>query len=319
MDCQCSGMLAVAAGCRRVKFAMPNCSPAPAGLARMKSMIHGDHVFAQPGWESLLREHDLFSTSAFHACQQGVVVRQGTGSEVLRLELNGRGPARTLFLKKQWIATSAQFRNRIFRGTVFGMTRVRREFENLQRLRDWGLNAPAPVAYSEERRFAWLIRSSLLTEGVPNPVGLDLFIRDHLPTLSPGEQRRERGELISRLAEVTRRLHEHRFCHRDFFWRNIVLAEGRLDRIYILDMPRGYLWQDPLVGRAVDLAALDAPAIPFFRRTDRLRFFLAYLKHKRLTAEDKRLLRLVLKLAAPARKRQLRHVQSSDLAKVKSA
>ena len=301
------------------KFAVPNCSPVPNVLAKLIPMLHGDHVFAQPGWESLLREHDLFSTAAFHACREGMVVRKGTGSEVLRLELNGTGPPRTLFLKKQWIANSAQFRNRIFRGTVFGMTRVRREFENLQRLRDWGLNAPAPVAYSEERRFAWLMRSSLLTEGVPNPVGLDLFIRDHLPALPPGEQRRQRRELIHRLAEVTRRLHEHQFCHRDFFWRNIVLAEVRLDRLYVLDMPRGYLWQEPLMGRAIDLAALDAPAIPFFRRTDRLRFFLAYVEHKRLTEEDKKLIRIVLQLAGPARKRQLRHVRSSEAANVKRA
>ena len=202
---------------------------------------------------------------------------------------------------------------------VFGTTRVRREFENLQRLRDWGLNAPTPVAYSEERRFAWLVRSSLLTEGVPAPVGLDLFIRDHLPSLPPDEQKKQRRELIHRLAEITRRLHEHRFCHHDFFWRNVVLAEGRLDRIYVLDMPRGYVWRDSLLGRAIDLAALDAPAIPFFRRTDRLRFYLAYMRHNRLTREDKKLIRTALKLAEPARKRQLRHVRSSKASDVKRA
>lgn len=266
----------------------------------------------------MLRLHALFSTSAFHSCREGVVVRQGTGSEVIRLELNGSGPTRTLFLKKQWIATRAQFRHRIFCGTVFGITRVRREFENLQQLRAWGLNAPAPVAYSEERRFAWLTRSSLLTEGVPDPVGLDLFIRDHLPSLPPPEQRRLRRELIHRLAEVTRQLHAHRFCHRDFFWRNIVLAEGKLDSIYMLDVPRGSLWKDPMRGRAVDLAALDAPAVSYFRRTDRLRFFLTYVNHKRLTEEDKKLIRLALMLAGPARKRQLRHVRSSEAANVKS-
>jgi tRNA A-37 threonylcarbamoyl transferase component Bud32 len=282
-------------------------------------MFHGDHVFAQPDWEPLLREHGLFSTAAFHACRDGVVVRQGTGSEVLRLELNGANPPRTLFLKKQWIANSAQFRGRIFRGTVFGITRVRREFENLQRLREWGLNAPAPVAYSEERRFAWLMRSSLLTEGVPNPMGLDLFIRDILPAFPPEERRRHRRELIHRLAEVTRRLHDHQFCHRDFFWRNIVLADARLDRLYVLDMPRGFVWREPLTGRAFDLAALDAPAIAYFRRTDRLRFFLAYIGHARLTADDKRLIRLTLDLAGPARKRQLRHVRSAEMANVKNA
>lgn len=282
-------------------------------------MIHGDHVFAQPGWETVLREHHLFSTAAFHACRAGVVVREGTGSEVLKLQLNGNGQPRTLFLKKQWIATPAQFRNRIFRGTVFGMTRVRREFENLHRLREWGLNAPAPVAYSEERRFAWLVRSSLLTEGVPDPLGLDLFIRDRLPTLPYPEQVRQRGELLARLADVLRRLHEHSFCHRDLYWRNIVLAEASFARIYVLDMPRGFIWKDEQLGRAVDLAALDAPAPKYFRRTERLRFFLNYRGRRRLTTKDKVLIRAVLQIAAKSRKRQLRHVESAEISKVKSS
>ena len=36
------------------------------------------------------------------------------------------------------------------RGTFFGRSKARREFRNLWRLRRWGLDAPAPVAFGEE-------------------------------------------------------------------------------------------------------------------------------------------------------------------------
>ena len=56
----------------------------------------------------------------------------------------------------------------------------------------------------------------------------------------------------------------------------------------------------------MDLAALDSPAPHFFRRAERLRFFLLYRNHRKLDAGDKSLLRLVLRLAEPLRERQLR-------------
>jgi hypothetical protein len=57
------------------------------------------------------------------------------------------------------------------------------------------------------------------------------------------------------------------------------------------------------------LATLDAPAPWFFRRTERLRFFLRYRRHPHLTAADKKLLRRVLKLAEPLREKQLGRVR----------
>jgi hypothetical protein len=177
-----------------------------------------------------------------------------------------------------------------------------------------------------------LLRSFLISEGVFNPMPLDVFIRDRLPALPLEESRRVRRELIERLAHCTRRLHEHGFVHHDYFWRNILLSGGELTRFFLIDAHKGRCWRPggERPSRAKDLAALDAPAPRFFRRTERLRFFLLYRGHppsavavserpglasnasllprtgRQLDAQDKALLRLALRLAAPMREKQLR-------------
>jgi tRNA A-37 threonylcarbamoyl transferase component Bud32 len=178
-------------------------------------------------------------------------------------------------------------------------------------LRAWGLDAPAPVAYGEERSAGWLHRSFLISEGVHNPRPLDLFIRDHLPTLPSSEQRLLRRTLITRLADYTRRMHEHCFVHHDYFWRNILLNGTSLARFFLIDSHKGHCWKSWLESRsrAKDLATLDAPAPSFFRRAERLRFFLRYRGHPRVTRDDKHLLHLILQLAEPMRSAQLQRVR----------
>jgi hypothetical protein len=149
-----------------------------------------------------------------------------------------------------------------------------------------------------------------MSEGVPSPLPLDLFIRDVLPAMSAPERRKQQRDLIRQLADYTRRLHEHHFVHHDYFWRNILLSGKSLAHFFLIDSHKGRCWKSwgESGGRAKDLATLDSPAPWFFRRSERLRFFLAYRGHTRLAPADKVLLRLVLKLAEPMRPGQLNRV-----------
>jgi tRNA A-37 threonylcarbamoyl transferase component Bud32 len=242
--------------------------------------------------------------------REGVVLKGGAATELRRFELHHENRERTLYIKKYWYPTLRLRWSGFYRGTFLGTSKVRREYKNLAQLRAWGLDAPAPVAYGEERRGGWLHRSFLISEGVPAPMSLDLFIRDVLPTLSPSERRRQQQELLQRLAEYTRRMHEHHFVHHDYFWRNILLSEKSLAHFFLIDSHKGRRWKlwATLRGRAKDLATLDSPAPWFFRRSERLRFFLVYRGHARLTRADKRLLRRVRKLAEPLRPGELNRV-----------
>ena len=272
-------------------------------------------VMIAPEWQELLRRRDLASVEAVYQLRDGTVLKGGAATELRRLELPDARQTRVLYIKKYSYPTSRLRWSGFYRGTFLGTPKVRREFDNLARLRAWGLDAPAPVAYGEERRSRWLYRSFLMSEEVPSALPLDLFIRDVLPTMPAADRRRQQTELLQRLADYTRRMHEHHFVHHDYFWRNILLRGRSLSQFFLIDSHKGRCWHSwaELSGRAKDLATLDSPAPWFFRRSERLRFFLRYQEHRRLTIADKNLVRLVLRIAEPLRASQLNRVCRAQL------
>jgi tRNA A-37 threonylcarbamoyl transferase component Bud32 len=251
----------------------------------------GRMFFTAKEWEGRLPGLD--SVAAVFARQDGEVVTKSGTTEVRRIG--------NLFIKKYWVTHPNQVLSGATRGALFGKSKVRREFENLVWLRAHGFDAPAPVAYGEERRARCLMRSCLITEAVAEAVGFDAICRARYCVPSGG--RTARNSVPYKFADHLRRLHEQHFIHRDLFWRNILVAGNRF---YLIDAHKGGYRRGT---RAHDLATLDAPAPAFFRRTERLRFFLRYLNHQKLTAADKRLARQVLRLAAPLREKQIGRVR----------
>lgn len=268
-----------------------------------------------PTWRERLRIQKLDSVSGVYESATGSTVTRSGSTEVRRVVLGGEagGAESAVYIKRYWVNRLGQLWSGVFRGAFFGCGKARREFENLARLRAWGLDAPEPIAYGEERRARFLVRSFLISAGIPNPMPLDLYIRDRLKqeTGPPGSERRR--ALIDALADATKRLHDHRFVHHDYFWRNIILSGSSLGHFFLIDAHKGRVWRpfQEQQARATDLAALDAPAEAYFRRTERLRFFLRYCGCSRLDGVSKELLRTILQRAGPMRKKQLERVSSA--------
>ncbi len=263
-----------------------------------------DRLIIAPAWEKTIRDAWLDSVDAVFAHGKGDVVTVKTSSEVRRFELPHGGHRETVFVKKYWVSDPSQLASALFRDTLSGRSRVKREFENLQRLREWGLDAPEPIAFGEQRVCGFLTRSFLISRAVESPIALDGIIRNR-PSAA------QRRELIERLADATRRMHDRNFVHGDYYWRNIILRNGALDRFYLLDAHKGRLFGagESLARRAEDLAMLDAPAPKYFRRAERMKFFLRYVGRKKLSADDKTLIRMTLRLAKPMRARQIHRVE----------
>lgn len=272
-------------------------------LRRVKTVI-------SPGWEDILRAHGLNAVDSVYRIEGGKIAARSGSTEVRELQVDSGPVVRTIFIKKYWARRASQLWSGFFRGTFLGRSKVRREYENLGRLREWGLDAPQPISYGEERRAGWLTRSYLISEGIPDPTPLHVFIRDRLASLPREAASRTRRQLIEQLAAYTRRLHERHFVHHDYFWRNILIAGSGLDHFFLIDAHKGRKWfpWEGANARAKDLAALQAPAPRFFRRSEMMRFFLCYRNHQRLDARDKDLIRLTLKLAGPMRAKQLSRV-----------
>jgi tRNA A-37 threonylcarbamoyl transferase component Bud32 len=280
---------------------------------KLSRVFRPEKMVVARDWEKVMRANKLDSLAALYSRADGKIATRSGTTEVRRLTLVFEGTERPVYLKKYWANTFSQLWSGALRGTFFGISKARREFENLARLRSWGLDAPAPVAYGEERKFGWMTRSFLVSEEIPQPMSLGAFIRDVLSQMPDEERRKKKRELIQHLARTTRRLHEHRFAHHDLFWRNIILSGLNLEHFFLIDAHKGNTslpWNE-FRRRAHDLAALDSPAAFFFSRTERLRFFLAYLQEPRLNQKNKKLLRRVLSIAAPMRSQQLRRVQNA--------
>jgi len=260
-----------------------------------------------------LKAAQLCGIAEVYGGDAGQAITQNRTSEVRKLEVRRDGFPTTLYVKKYWAPTWGHVWRGVFRGTFFGTSKVRREYDNLQRLRSLGLDAPEPVACGEERCFGFLVRSYLISAGIPDPMPLDWYIGRFLKEMSRPDQSRVRHELIERLARHTRSMHGHGFVHYDYFWRNILLSGGKLDHFYLIDAHKGCLRSSRRIEtlRIVDLAALDAPAPAFLRRSERLRFFLCYRDHRRLTRQDRRLIRRILDYARPLRGRQLERVRQA--------
>jgi hypothetical protein len=274
-------------------------------------MFRSERIVIAADWKQALATHGLDNLTAVYQRHDGQRVAGSRSSEVRRLTLETAGPrARAIFIKKYWLTHPNQVIAGLTRGVLFGRCKARREYENLVRLRDWGLDAPAPVAWGEQRCCGVLVRCFLASEAIPDPLPLDRLVREQLPALPAAARNQQRRELIESLADAVRRLHSHRFVHCDLYWRNIILTGDRPRRFALIDAHKGHCWRGGAgrASRAHDLASLDAAAPRFFRRTERLRFLLRYLGAARLSAEDKRFARLILQRAAPMRERQLQRV-----------
>jgi tRNA A-37 threonylcarbamoyl transferase component Bud32 len=274
-------------------------------------MLSTAKLVIAPDWQPVLHTHKFDRFDALWNLS-GEVVKRSNSTEVLRVVLDGHA----VFLKKYWVTNLNQFLSGITRGALFGTSKVQCEFENMQRLRAWGLDAPTPVAWGEQRRAGWLVRSVLVSEGIPDPLPLDRYIvcdQTQGASVVPSSSYKRHRELIDRLADYVRRLHEHKFEHHDLYWRNIILSGDALTHFYLLDAHKGRIWDQKCEreARAHDLATLDAPAPAFFRRTERLRFLLRYLDKRRLDEETKELARLTSVLAEPMRERQLARVREA--------
>ncbi len=175
----------------------------------------------------------------------------------------------------------------MLRGTFFGVDRAQAEARALRTMRRLGVSAVRPVAVGQRRIGGFLAACFLVTEAVPASPNLTTVAQD----IAAGRRqvsRRERQQLVERLAQEIRLMHGVGFAHGRLFWRNILLRVGLTGEpdFFLLDPepPR----QLQRLGRASDwwlteLAKLTTSALPFTTRTERLRFARQYFRVRWLT------------------------------------
>jgi len=187
---------------------------------------------------------------------------------------------------------------RRFHQRLPGHNRAVREWHNLQWFHRMGIPTAPLVAFGLERRFGLFQRGVLVTEALPGCLDLARMARRDHPRLGDGDWLRQ---VSDRLALITRRMHQARFCHNDLKWRNVLVEpDSDSPAVYLIDCPTGRRWPFPFLGfrKLKDLACLDKVGRKRLRRTQRLRFYLTYAGRSRLTATDKRAIRKIVRMYA---------------------
>ncbi|HRD93358.1 lipopolysaccharide kinase InaA family protein [Accumulibacter sp.] len=202
------------------------------------------------------------------------VLRVAVGGKryyVKRYSGNGKNMKRRWFGLRRWL----------------GPPRVRAEWRNLLAFRAWGIPTATLVAYGLERRFGGFTRGALVTEEIPDTTDLAQIAYASDPRMS---DRRWLRQVATQIASITRTMHAAGFAHNDLKWRNLLVDRGTSPTVYLIDCPSGSYYRGAVLGYRVvkDLACLDKLGKEYLSRSQRLRFYLDYAQHQRLTADDRK-------------------------------
>jgi len=248
--------------------------------------------FIAPHWAETLQRNGVASFAALWNLDtewfESPNRRRGGWSGVVRCELRlADGGRAGFFLKRQ--------EDHVHRSILHpwrGVATLVREMRNVARYQEAGVPTLVPV-YFAQRRVDGRMRAVLLTEELSGYRSLQDWMQDWRGSGWPA--RRERHAVLQALAELLRRMHGHRLQHNCCYPKHLFLKRddaGWRARIIDLEKTKRTLWHT--AARVRDLSTLHRHA-PAWKRSDRMRFFLAYLGKDRLDPAAKRLARRVLR------------------------
>lgn len=172
-----------------------------------------------------------------------------------------------------------------------GRPRIKAEWQNLKQFAKWHIPTAEVVAWGLERNGLGFGRGAMITRELPRTEDLSVLAERNDPRLA---DRAWVAHISDQLAQHTRVMHQHHFTHNDLKWRNLLVDDQAT--VYFIDCPTGDFWRGFMLRHRLikDLACLDKVAKYHLSATQRLRFYLRYRGHARLTAADKRRVRQVV-------------------------
>ncbi len=213
--------------------------------------------------------------------------RRGGWSGVGQLFLASNSSSLNIFVKKQ---------QNHGRRTLFhpfkGEPTFRREFKRLVFLAQNQIKAPKVVFYAEEK----IKKDScaiLATEALVGYEPLDVITkRWHSNEVFSSSQK---SNLLKVTAEVIRRFHEAGLVHRALYPKHIFVKNaGTAPEVALIDLEKSRFSLLLYYRAYFDLSALNRHA-EYWSRSQRMRFFLSYMRSKRLTKPLKFMCQLILR------------------------
>ena len=220
----------------------------------------------------------------------GKIYREPAGANrrTLRFELAGEG----YFLKLHWgVGWKEILKNLLsLRLPVLGASN---EWRAISRLHELGLETMSLAAYGQAGRNPAALKSFVVTRELVDTVSLEDFCADWLEHPPPFATRQN---LIRRVAEMTRTLHQHGLNHRDLYICHFLLqqpwnGDDESLHLYLIDLHRVQIRHStPQRWRVKDVGALYFTVLDAgLSQRDLLRFIRVYSQRplRQALAEEK--------------------------------
>ena len=180
------------------------------------------------------------------------------------------------------------------------------ESNNSIKLQTEGINTPKVAAYGECWGFIFEKASFLITEEIRNAESLERKLPDCFSSQYKTENLRDRKAFIKKLAAFIRKLHLSGYCHRDLYLCHTFDDGGNFSLIDLTRVFKPILFSNRYKIKDIAQLYYSAPGSTF-SRTDRLRFYIEYSGHKKLTNKDKKFISKVKTKAVRMAQHDLRH------------
>lgn len=206
--------------------------------------------------EAAAKRRQQVRFDAFMA-MQGKVYREQKNRLTQRVTLAGK----PYFLKRQTATGWPEIMKNLLQGRL-PVTSLKQEWQAIERLQQLGVQVPAVIAKGERGANFASRESYVLLEDIAPSVSLEDFCRDWKQ--KPPDSRLK-YQLISQVAEISRRMHEGGMNHRDFYLCHFLLKTDKplvsltasQLPLYLIDLHRAQCRdQVPLRWRIKDLAGL---------------------------------------------------------------
>jgi hypothetical protein len=253
--------------------------------------------YADPDYESILKETGIVSIDDVFKFEGGEnLVKDNLADYRSRIKFKTGTPAKAFFLKRYHkppilVQVKNWFAHRTRASLAFF------DFEPTINLRQAGINTLKTVSFGEEWGFLFEKRSFCITEKIADAESLERKLPECFYSPQTVESLKLKREFIFQLARFIRKFHETGYRHRDLYFSHIFYNIS--GEFYLIDLARAFV---PAFlserFRFKDIAQIfySAPG-KYFSRTDRMRFYLRYTGHKRLTNKDKSFIRKVIRKA----------------------
>ena len=252
----------------------------PAGFGKSIQLV----VSEQASWYREKIIHLLAGT-------EGNAVKSSRFSTVLRFK--GPEAEETLYFK--------EFHRRGFKDSLknlFGYTRAEKDFRGSTRLMRKGFYTSVPLFYGVVKRFGIIQKNFIVTKEVPGKQTYQ-YLSEHFSNSQAGSFISEKREFLQAAGLEIGRLHSRGIFHGDLRVGNIIIDDsGSSSRFHFIDNERTvYYPQLPYAKRLKNLVQLNMIRRKEVTRTDRLRFFNAYIScNKALLPRRKEILQEIQKL-----------------------